>query len=508
MRALGLAVALLLLAASGVHGEEYTEKFDDYVQVSYVSVYGNVYFTYVDTNADGVNDAVAVLDSVTGNVRVVKFGTASVSTTFKVDISDSYAMASLTSGARAEILVAGRSLWAYSPDGEKLWERELPAQARAIAVGDFDGDGKAEEAAVAAGKQVAAYSAGGSKLWSIELPSTVLQLFAADTDGDGVRESVVAVERQALTFIKEGAVAKRYSISTFENPIVSAGVADVDDDGSFGEVVVVDSRGDVRVFTPSGVLWEGRVYYEEGWKVRVLDSEDVKGVIVLSTFLYRFSEDGTKEKYFGVPVKDAVLVDFNGDGTPEGVAGVTSSKIYAIVDGRQVGYYEKDGTKKAPYNRTGATAVFPFDYDGDLRVDDLIAVHPVEKSLIVIPHTTSWAKKRILVVANLIDYALADDLFEYLRNAGYEPVHVLPAKFSQYRTERRIVILGGHLAPETGQIVGELLSEEQKAELEKRGAVERFVFRDVWAPGQVVTVLAGNTREETRQAHLRYRGKL
>lgn len=498
---------LLLLLAAGVHGEEYTERFDDYLAVSYVSIYGDAYFTYVDTNGDGVADAVAVLDSVTGNVRVVKFGTASVYTTFRVEIGDSYAITSLTRDETPEILVAGKALWAYSPEGEKLWEAPLPAQARAIAVADLNGDGK-PEVGVAAGSTVSAYSR-GTKLWSIDLPSTVFWLMGFDRDGDGAADSLVAVERQAVTFLSgDGSVVKRYGVSYFPKPVVSAGVADVDDDGAFGEVVVVDNRGSVRVYTPSSELWEGRVFYEEGWKVRVLDSEDTKGVVVLSTFLYRFLKDGTREKLFGVPVKDAVMVDFNGDGTAEGIVGVTKSKIYAILNGKQVGYYEKDGTKKAPYNRTGAAAVFPFDYDGDLRIDDLIAIQPEERSLIVIPHSTAGAKVRMVVVANLIDYPLADDLFEYLRNAGYEPVHVLPDRFSEYRTARKIVILGGHLAPGTGEIVSELLSDEQKAELEKKGAVKRFVFRDVWAPGQVVTVLAGNTRKETRQAHLRYRGKL
>jgi len=274
-------------------------------------------------------------------------------------------------------------------------------------------------------------------------------------------------------------------------------------------VINGEVKGNVYAMNRGGRLWESAVYYEESSRVKVLQLDTEKGaVFVYSSFIYKFTSDGVKQTYYkGVP-NDVVAIDFNRDGRTDGFIGASDKKIYAIKNGVQVGYYLQDSRKISPYNNTGAKVMAPFDYDGDGVMDDLLLVN-IDNRLLIVSHLKSQAGGRVVVLANLIDYALASDLFEYLRNAGYEVVHVLPENFDSYKSEKNIIILGGHKAPDgVGEIVGDLLSAKQEAELEQKGAVKIFTFMDIWTPGQKIVVLAGNTREETKQAHRKHRGEL
>jgi hypothetical protein len=100
----------------------------------------------------------------------------------------------------------------------------------------------------------------------------------------------------------------------------------------------------------------------------------------------------------------------------------------------------------------------------------------------------------LIVVANSIDSNLNSDFTDFLRS-GWDVSIVHPSEFDAYRTSPYIIILGGHKAPEgTGELVKTILTEDEKT------SDLITVKLQVWQPHQVVVVIAGSEREETRRA--------
>jgi parallel beta-helix repeat protein len=112
------------------------------------------------------------------------------------------------------------------------------------------------------------------------------------------------------------------------------------------------------------------------------------------------------------------------------------------------------------------------------------------------------AKPRIVLLANSIDLNLSSGFFGFLRNQGIDIVYVNASNFSNYKTEKFIVILGGPDAPEgVGEVVREVLNESEQAELRTPGAKKMYVKANVWRSyNQVVMVIAGSGRDQTREA--------
>jgi hypothetical protein len=112
------------------------------------------------------------------------------------------------------------------------------------------------------------------------------------------------------------------------------------------------------------------------------------------------------------------------------------------------------------------------------------------------------AKPRIVLLANSIDLNLSSGFFGFLRNQGIDIVYVNASNFSDYKTEKFIVILGGPDAPEgVGEVVREVLNESEQAELRTPGAKKMYVKANVWRSyNQVVMVIAGSGRDQTREA--------
>ncbi|WP_456473729.1 hypothetical protein [Candidatus Pyrohabitans sp.] len=506
--------ALVMFAAilPTVYAENLTEEFaKDYIPVSYATVSGDAYFSYIDADADGGYDAIVVFDSATGKVRIINFGTSEIYKSFEVPISSSFALASMTTpGDTSRIVVGSKYLGVYNNKGELIWENKtLPSSVSSIAIADLNGDGNEDEIVVGLVNKIVTFNKNGAELWEREISGRGDNIVAMDIDQDGVKEGVAVSEGYALSIISSGGnLIKKFGKEYFEYRIMKIEAVDLDSDGYSSEIIAVDFRGNVLSFNRSSKIWESEIDYESGTNLKILQLDVDDGVFVLSSSLYKITSLGEKQFYYIGKFKDAVAIDFNADGRTESFAMGKSSVVYAIRGGKQVGYYLDGNEEISPYNKTGARFLAPFDYDGDGYLDDLIAVNP-DNQLIIISHLKSKVSGKIVILANLIDYALASDLFEYLRNAGYEVVHVLPENFASYKSEKNIVILGGHKAPDgVGEVVGSLLGSEQKAMLEKPGATERFTFSDIWAPGQRITVFAGNTREETKLAHRQYRKEL
>jgi parallel beta-helix repeat protein len=112
------------------------------------------------------------------------------------------------------------------------------------------------------------------------------------------------------------------------------------------------------------------------------------------------------------------------------------------------------------------------------------------------------ARPRIVLLANSIDLNLSSGFFGFLRNEGIDIVYVNASNFSEYRTEKFIVILGGPDALEgVGEIVREILNESEQEELRTPGAKKIYMKANVWRSyNQVVMVIAGSGRDQTREA--------
>ncbi len=144
--------------------------------------------------------------------------------------------------------------------------------------------------------------------------------------------------------------------------------------------------------------------------------------------------------------------------------------------------------------------------------------------IIHMPVGRNAPQDELLIVANTVDAALAGSLLSYLdgEGVGYtlmqlpgdesnpECEDVDLSMFGEARSNYRVIlILGGHRAYGcVGSIVESLLNESEKEILERRGSVAIFIRYDVWAQGQTVVVAAGNTRNETVEAHQYYKDKL
>jgi len=121
--------------------------------------------------------------------------------------------------------------------------------------------------------------------------------------------------------------------------------------------------------------------------------------------------------------------------------------------------------------------------------------------LILVPILAS-AGSRIVVVANSIDLANARDFVKSLDSQGRPVLRITPQQLDAHNLEKFIVILGGPDAPDgIGVQVQTLLTEKDNQFLrEKRGNKKMFVKTNVWRKGQVIFIIAGNHRNDTKTA--------
>lgn len=104
--------------------------------------------------------------------------------------------------------------------------------------------------------------------------------------------------------------------------------------------------------------------------------------------------------------------------------------------------------------------------------------------------TEAPAKPGIVLLANDIDYALAQE-------------------FDARKEEKFIVILGGPDAYDgVGEKVRKALAAEEQNHLREKGNRKMYVKTNVWRKGQVVYIIAGSDRDQTRKAHEENREKL
>ena len=120
--------------------------------------------------------------------------------------------------------------------------------------------------------------------------------------------------------------------------------------------------------------------------------------------------------------------------------------------------------------------------------------------LIAIPLCVS-AGQRIVVMANSIDYANSAEFVNYLDSKGRPVLHIAAKDLDAHNQEKFIVILGGPSAPEgIGPQVMPLISKKDVGFLNTPGNKRMFIKTNVWRKGQIVLIIAGNHRNNTKEA--------
>ncbi len=104
----------------------------------------------------------------------------------------------------------------------------------------------------------------------------------------------------------------------------------------------------------------------------------------------------------------------------------------------------------------------------------------------------------VTVLTNTFDDPAADVVTENLEKNGFfvEKNSGCRTCMEQLRERNQLIIMGGHKAQITGELVDILLTDEEKQLLEQKGAQYIFV-KPGFSEGQTVIIIAGSEREDT-----------
>jgi len=105
-------------------------------------------------------------------------------------------------------------------------------------------------------------------------------------------------------------------------------------------------------------------------------------------------------------------------------------------------------------------------------------------------------RKTVDIVTNEHDYPSAQYLSNFLEEKGIKTY----IKSYIDKNSENIIILGGHKAENTGETTKNILNNEEMQNLEKDDYKNIFFKKDIWKENQKIVVVAGNDREDTRNA--------
>jgi hypothetical protein len=388
----------MLLIPGVVSAATLTEKFEkDYIPLG--PAYNEASMAVVDFDSDGIIDGVVAIDSRGGRVLAFSFsGPSQIWSISNPDIvagsSDGVVItADLDGDGKSSDVIAGAGGIYAINSGTVMWEFPTTGSIFSLAMVDLNGDGKANEIVAGGFKKVYALDANGASLWNFTDPAGAIETISGiDFDKNGVPEGILLASAK-IFYVLDSDGKRLWSRMASDN-VYSVISADFDNDGYLTDIVVGSGDGNVTALNSEGVyLWEYRAYVDPGNKIKLypadLSSTGIFGnIIVNADTVHALNSAGTRA-WPGTFVGNVVtLVDFNGDGRKEGVVTGSSNRIYAISPtGQQVGYYLRDdGSKKDPYNITGATALSAADLDGDGYLDDIFGV--TSGAYFALAHTT------------------------------------------------------------------------------------------------------------------------
>jgi len=119
---------------------------------------------------------------------------------------------------------------------------------------------------------------------------------------------------------------------------------------------------------------------------------------------------------------------------------------------------------------------------------------------LILPTISTLSSPLVVIVSNSVDIEAARQLNKALLKNGVSCFILRPDELwkMEYYPIDTVIFLGGPLAYEgIGEMVDSYLTEEEEASLMEEGAMGFFVkFKE----GRRIIILAGNTRNETREA--------
>jgi len=111
------------------------------------------------------------------------------------------------------------------------------------------------------------------------------------------------------------------------------------------------------------------------------------------------------------------------------------------------------------------------------------------------------ATVQITLVANTIDYDLADEFIEFLDMNNAIITTISAADFPEHQEDKIILVLGGPDAYDgIGYIVQDILDGNEIEWIRKEGNFTMFIKTNTWRDGQLIIVLAGSDRDLTKAA--------
>jgi|GEM_PF-2825391 hypothetical protein len=386
MKHVFLVLIPLILLAQGVYADELTEKFDkDYTSYE-ESITGRASMAIIDFDSDGKMDGVAILDVKSSRVLAISFS-GPLNLLWKKSVKPGLTegiiiAADITGdGRKNEVVVGSGKTYVFDSSGNVEWTFESGAAVYSIATADLDEDGTPNDLVIGAHGVLYVVDHNGKSLWNITgLAASVEAVTSLDLNKNGKPEGVAYATSKFL-YVTDSEGKQLWTRSLPKN-IFSAISLDLDGDGYSSEIVVASSNGNVTAYDSEGnYLWSYFAYTSEGRRIKLykadLDSDGiVNNVIIQADVLHALNPDGTNKWKFNVGIDSLSSIDFNSDGSYEGLIGGTKSKIYAINPlGQQVGFYDEDSQKFKPYNKTGAEiAISAADLDGDGYLDDVIGI--------------------------------------------------------------------------------------------------------------------------------------
>jgi len=150
------------------------------------------------------------------------------------------------------------------------------------------------------------------------------------------------------------------------------------------------------------------------------------------------------------------------------------------------------------------------EFREDLKLVEGCSSWVTEKGESYVELVVACERPYVVLLANSIDYALAGDFIGYLENKSIYVQRINASEFASYREEKFIVILGGPDAPEgVGEIVKQLITDDSEQNfLRAKGNRKMHTITNKYAQGQVIHIIAGSDRNETKKAHEENREKI